>query len=86
MYFVSWSRWEELTRQSLVLKEHVEVAGLLRRPFAGRICGAWREPDASRFNMDKHQEVEIDHASNRPLPLRREVALPHSGCMPLQEL
>jgi len=67
---------------------HLEVASLLSGPLASRIRGTRRNPDASRLNVDEDEEVKIDHAFDRPLPLplRGEVALPHGGGMALQKI
>src|SRR6056297_1521483 len=65
---------------------HLEVAGLLGRPFASRIRRAGRDPNASRLDMDKDQEVEINHAFDCPLSLRCKVALPHGGRMALEKV
>lgn len=35
--------------------------------------------------MDKDEELEIDLSFDRPIPLRRKVALPHGSGVPLQE-
>ena len=45
------------TGQVLVLQEHVEVAGLLRRPIARWIDRAGRNPDASSTEVNEDQEV-----------------------------
>lgn len=65
---------------------HLEVSSLLRRPFSSRICRARRYPNPSRLDVDEDEEVKIDHSFDRPLPLRREVALPHRGGMAFQEV
>src|SRR6056297_1556651 len=65
---------------------HLEVASLLSCPLAGWVRGARRYPDASRLDVDEDEKVEIDHAFDRPLPFRREVALPHRGGMAFQEV
>lgn len=36
--------------------------------------------------MDKDEKIEIDHAFDRPLPLRGEIALPHAGGMAFEEV
>ena len=76
----------EAHKAALVLQMHLEVASLLSGPLASRIRGTRRNPDASRLNVDEDEEVKIDHAFDRPLSFGREVALPHGGCMPLQEV
>lgn len=70
---------QDVARQILILQMHLKVAVLLNRPLAGWICGARRHPNASRLDLDEDEEVEIDHAFDRPLSFRRKVTLPHRG-------
>jgi hypothetical protein len=74
-----------VARQILPVHVHRKIPGLLGRPLARRVGGAGRDPDPSRADVDEHQKVKIDHATDRPFPLAGEVALPHRGGVAFQE-
>lgn len=65
---------------------HLDVSGLLSRPFAGRVGRTGIAPDPPSPQVDEDEQVEVDQSLDRPLPLAGEVALPHRRGVASQEV